>query len=87
MNGVPAHQLLATPLVLAAATLVLRRAPRIAFSSFRCAQVDRENLTLPYHQDSRIIALLAPGLVRSRLWSISGCRCRTAATTAPGSRS
>lgn len=62
VNGLPAHQLLVTPLVLAVATLVLRKAPGIAFSSFRCARIDQENLVLPYHQDSRIISKMAPQL-------------------------
>ncbi len=62
LDGAPSEQLLSPPLVTAIATLALRKAPRIEFSSFRCARANVDSLVLPYHQDSRIIARLAPHL-------------------------
>ena len=62
VNGIPAQNLLVTPLVAAAATLVLRKTPHIFASHFRSVQINTENtnLTLPFHQDSRIIGRLRP---------------------------
>lgn len=62
LDGVSAEQRLVVPLIQAVATLLLRKMPQIAFSSVRCARADQGDLTLPYHQDSRIVALLAPQL-------------------------
>lgn len=62
VNEIPARQWLAVPLVTAITTMLLRKIPQIAFSSIRCARSGHGNLTLPYHQDSRIVAVLAPTL-------------------------
>jgi hypothetical protein len=62
-DGAPAQQWLVGPLVTAVATLLLRKAPQISeFSAIRCARTDLAHLSLPYHQDSRILARLAPHL-------------------------
>ena len=58
--GAPAEATLLTPMVNAVATVLLQKAPAISFSSFRCARASANHLTLPYHQDGRIIAQLSP---------------------------
>jgi hypothetical protein len=60
LQGHQTQQFLVTPMIAAIATLILRKPPEVAFSSYRCARVDHANLVIPYHQDSRIIASLAP---------------------------
>ena len=60
VEGVAAHLWLATPLAVAVASVVLRKSPQIGYASFRCARPTNENLKLPYHQDSRIVAMMAP---------------------------
>lgn len=60
VEGVPAVQLLLTPMIQAIATLLLSKLPGITMSSFRCVQVGADNLALPYHQDSRIVEAIEP---------------------------
>lgn len=70
-GGVPAIQTLLPPLVVSIATLQLRKAPSPVFSSFRTARADAANLQIPYHQDARILAVLAPNLgVNPRLINV-----------------
>ncbi len=62
VGGMQAPQILVTPMVQVIAALLLHKVPGIAFSSFRCARIGGENLVLPYHQDSRILEVIAPQL-------------------------